>query len=138
MSCSDPIADMLTCIRNASRAGLPATEMGHSRLKAEVARILKKEGYIADVATAERDGKKVLRVTLKYDYNEKPIIQQLRRVSRPGLRRYVGAAAVEEDGELFEEKMERLSEELLSQFEASASLQSNILQNLRRLGYDLG
>ena len=94
MSCSDPIADMLTCIRNASRAGLPATEMGHSRLKAEVARILKKEGYIADVATAERDGKKVLRVTLKYDYNEKPIIQQLRRVSRPGLRRYVGAAEI--------------------------------------------
>jgi small subunit ribosomal protein S8 len=85
---------MLTCIRNASRAGLPATEMGHSRLKAEVARILKKEGYIADVATAERDGKKVLRVTLKYDYNEKPIIQQLRRVSRPGLRRYVGAAEI--------------------------------------------
>jgi len=73
---------------------LPATEMGHSRLKAEVARILKKEGYIADVATAERDGKKVLRVTLKYDYNEKPIIQQLRRVSRPGLRRYVGAAEI--------------------------------------------
>ena len=94
MSCSDPIADMLTCIRNASRAGLPATEMGHSRLKAEVARIPKKEGYIADVATAERDGKKVLRVTLKYDYNEKPIIQQLRRVSRPGLRRYVGAAEI--------------------------------------------
>lgn len=94
MSCSDPIADMLTCIRNASRAGLPATEMGHSRLKAEVARILKKEGYIADVATTERDGKKVLRVTLKYDYNEKPIIQQLRRVSRPGLRRYVGATEI--------------------------------------------
>lgn len=94
MSCSDPIADMLTCIRNASRAGLPATEMGHSRLKAEVARILKKEGYIADVATAERAGKKMLRVTLKYDYNEKPIIQQLRRVSRPGLRRYVGATEI--------------------------------------------
>ncbi len=94
MSCSDPIADMLTCIRNASRAGLPATEVGHSRLKAEVARILKKEGYITDVATTEREGKKVLRVTLKYDYNEKPIIQQLRRVSRPGLRRYVGAADI--------------------------------------------
>ena len=94
MSCSDPIADMLTCIRNASTAGLPATEVGHSRLKAEVARILKKEGYITDVATTEREGKKVLRVTLKYDYNEKPIIQQLRRVSRPGLRRYVGAADI--------------------------------------------
>ena len=94
MSCSDPIADMLTCIRNASKAGLPAAEMGHSRLKAEIARIMKKEGYVADVAESDADGKKRLRVVLKYDYNEKPIIQQLRRVSRPGLRRYVGAGEI--------------------------------------------
>ncbi len=94
MSCSDPIADMLTRIRNASKAGLPVAEMGHSRLKAEVARILKKEGYIADVAEGDDDGKKLLRVVLKYDYNEKPIIQQLRRVSKPGLRRYVAAADI--------------------------------------------
>jgi small subunit ribosomal protein S8 len=94
MSCSDPIADMLTRIRNASRAGLPAAEMGHSRLKAEIARILKKEGYVADVAESDDAGKKLLRVVLKYDYNEKPIIQQIRRVSRPGLRRYVAAAEV--------------------------------------------
>ena len=94
MSCSDPIADMLTCIRNASKAGLPAAEMGHSRLKAEIARIMKKEGYVADVAESDADGKKRLRVVLKYDYNEKPIIQQLHRVSRPGLRRYVGAAEI--------------------------------------------
>ena len=94
MSMTDPIADMLTRIRNACKAGLPAVEMGHSRLKAEVARILKKEGYVADVAEGAEDGKKVLRVVLKYDYNEKPIIQQLQRVSKPGLRRYVAAAAV--------------------------------------------
>ena len=94
MSCSDPIADMLTCIRNASRAGLPATEMSHSRLKAEIARILKKEGYVADVAESDDEGKKRLRVVLKYGYDEKPIIQQIRRVSRPGLRRYVAAAEV--------------------------------------------
>ncbi len=95
MSCSDPIADMLTCIRNASKAGLPATEMSHSRMKAEIARILKKEGYIADVAEDDDEGKKRLRVVLKYDYNEKPIIQQLRRVSKPGLRRYVAAADIQ-------------------------------------------
>ena len=94
MSCTDPIADMLTRIRNASRAGLPAAEMGHSRLKAEIARILKKEGYVADVAEGDAAGKKFLRVVLKYDYNEKPIIQQLQRVSKPGLRRYVAAAAI--------------------------------------------
>jgi len=85
---------MLTRIRNASRAGLPVTEMGHSRLKAEIARILKKEGYIVDVTEGAAAGHKTLRVVLKYDYNEKPIIQQLRRVSRPGLRRYVAATAV--------------------------------------------
>jgi small subunit ribosomal protein S8 len=94
MSCSDPIADMLTRIRNACKAGLPAVEMGHSRLKAEVARILKKEGYVADVAEDAEEGKKILRVVLKYDYNDKPIIQQLQRVSKPGLRRYVAAAAI--------------------------------------------
>lgn len=94
MSCTDPIADMLTRIRNASRAGLPAAEMGHSRLKAEIARILKKEGYVADVAECDDEGKKRLRVVLKYGYDEKPIIQQIRRVSRPGLRRYVAAADV--------------------------------------------
>lgn len=94
MSCSDPIADMLTRIRNACKAGLPAVEMGHSRLKAEIARLLKKEGYVADVTEATEDGKKILRVVLKYDYNEKPIIQQLQRVSKPGLRRYVAATAI--------------------------------------------
>jgi small subunit ribosomal protein S8 len=94
MSCSDPIADMLTRIRNASKAGLPAVEMGHSRLKAEIARILKKEGYIADSADFDDEGKKGLRITLKYDYNDKPIIQQLRRVSKPGLRRYVAAGDI--------------------------------------------
>ena len=94
MSCSDPIADMLTRIRNACKAGLPAVEMGQARLKAEIARILKKEGYVGDVAETTEDGKKVLRVVLKYDYNEKPIIQQLQRVSKPGLRRYVAAAAI--------------------------------------------
>jgi small subunit ribosomal protein S8 len=94
MSCSDPIADLLTRIRNASRAGLPAVEMSHSRLKAEIARILKKEGYIADVAEGSDEGKKTLKLTLKYDYDEKPVIQQIHRVSKPGLRRYVGAADV--------------------------------------------
>lgn len=94
MSCSDPIADMLTRVRNASRAGLPAVEMSHSRLKAEIARILKKEGYVSDVSESETDGKKTLKVTLKYDYDENPVIQQIRRVSKPGLRRYVAAADV--------------------------------------------
>jgi small subunit ribosomal protein S8 len=85
---------MLTRIRNACRAGLPAVEMSHSRLKAEIAKTLKKEGYIADSSEGERDGKKTLRVLLKYDSMDKPVIQQIHRVSKPGLRRYVGAADV--------------------------------------------
>lgn len=94
MSCSDPIADMLTRIRNASRAGLPAAEMGYSRMKAEIARILKNEGFVADFAESGEGSKKSLRIVLKYDYAAKPVIRQLRRVSRPGLRRYVGAADI--------------------------------------------
>jgi small subunit ribosomal protein S8 len=94
MSCSDPIADMLTRIRNACRAGLPAAEMGHSRMKAEIARILKSEGFVADVTENGEGARKTLRIALKYDYASKPVIRQLRRVSRPGLRRYVGAADI--------------------------------------------
>ncbi|MBQ7252005.1 MAG: 30S ribosomal protein S8 [Kiritimatiellae bacterium] len=94
MSCSDPIADMLTRIRNASRAGLPAAEMGHSRMKAEIARILKREGFISDFAETGDGAKKVLRITLKYDGFGRPVVRQLRRVSRPGLRRYVGVGDI--------------------------------------------
>jgi len=94
MSCSDPIADMLTRIRNASRAGLPAAEMGHSRMKAEIARILKREGFISDFAEIGEGAKKVLRVVLKYDGFGRPVVRQLRRVSRPGLRRYVGVGDI--------------------------------------------
>ena len=63
-------------------------------MKAEIARILKKEGYIADVAEGDDEGKKSLRVVLKYDYNEKPVIQAINRESKPGLRRYVPAAEI--------------------------------------------
>ena len=89
MSCSDPIADMLTRIRNASKAGLPAVEMGHSRLKAEIARILKKEGYIADYVV-EGETKKVLKITMKY-FKRQPVIENLQRVSKPSCRLYCGS-----------------------------------------------
>ncbi|MBU1692563.1 MAG: 30S ribosomal protein S8 [Verrucomicrobia bacterium] len=92
MSVCDPIADMLTRIRNAGRAGLATTEMPHSRLKNEIARILKKEGYIADYVSEGQAGKKLLRVYLKYAANRTPVIRGLRRISKPGLRRYTGAA----------------------------------------------
>lgn len=88
MSLSDPISDMLTRIRNASRAGAVDVAMPHSRLKGEIARILKSEGYIADF-DAEKEGvRKQLRLRLRYRGDE-PVIRGLRRVSKPGLRRYV-------------------------------------------------
>jgi len=93
MSLSDPIADMLTRIRNASRARAASVAMPHSRLKGEIARILKSEGYIADF-DAEKEGvRKTLRLRLRYR-GEDPVVRGLRRVSKPGLRRYVPAEKV--------------------------------------------
>ena len=88
MNLSDPIADMLTRIRNANGAGLKQVQIPHSGLKTELARILKKEGYIADYVTEGHGGKKTLCLYLKYGYDHKPIIQGLRRISKPGLRVY--------------------------------------------------
>ena len=87
MSWSDPIADMFTRIRNAHMAGRDMVEMPHSKLKSEITRVLKKEGFITDYVV--EGGKKVLRIYLKYTVDREPVIRGLRRVSRPGLRRYV-------------------------------------------------
>ncbi len=89
MSWSDPIADMLTRIRNAQRAGLEEVTMPSSRLKAEVARTFKEEGYIADFAV-EGSVKKTLCIELKYAADATPAIREVRRESRPGLRRFCG------------------------------------------------
>ncbi|HSY10239.1 MAG TPA: 30S ribosomal protein S8 [Candidatus Dormibacteraeota bacterium] len=89
---SDPISDMLTRIRNASRALLPVVELPHSRMKESLAHILKKEGYVAEVSV---DGKtiKKLKIQLKYQ-GKKNVIEGLKRVSKPGLRKYVGATEI--------------------------------------------
>jgi len=88
---TDPIADMLTRIRNAHRALLPAVEMPHSKLKESIAHILKKEGYVTEVAV---DGTpKTIKMKLKYE-GRRGVIEGLRRVSTPGLRRYVGATDI--------------------------------------------
>jgi small subunit ribosomal protein S8 len=94
MNVTDPIADMLTRIRNASRAGLEVVEMPHSRLKQEVARVLKQEGYITEFQTEQTDkGKKTLRLQLKV-LGKQRAITGLRRISKPGVRRYVGASEI--------------------------------------------
>jgi small subunit ribosomal protein S8 len=84
---TDPIADMLTRIRNGQRAGKVSVSMPSSKLKQSIANVLKDEGYIADYSEQVEDGKPSLNVSLKY-YDGQPVIDTLKRVSRPGLRIY--------------------------------------------------
>ncbi len=94
MILSDPISDMLTRIRNANMAAHETVQIPHSKMKTEMARILKEEGYIKDYTTEKIEGKATLVVFLKYVEHRKPVIQGLRRVSRPSCRHYVGANEV--------------------------------------------
>jgi len=89
MSMTDPIADMLTRIRNALSAGKESVTMPYSKQKQAVAVLLKAEGYISDSSKSENDGKPSLTVVLKY-YNGNAVIDKIKRVSRPGLRIYKG------------------------------------------------
>jgi small subunit ribosomal protein S8 len=87
---TDPIADMLTRVRNAGQARLRRVDMPVSKLKVEIARLLKENHYIHDYKVLEDvNAHSVLRLYLKY-YQDKPVIRELRRVSKPGLRKYVG------------------------------------------------
>lgn len=90
---TDPIADMLTRIRNAGMARRRRVDMPVSKLKTQIARILKDNHYIHDYKILETGKHDVLRLYLKF-YQDKPIIRELRRVSKPGLRKYVGAEEI--------------------------------------------
>jgi small subunit ribosomal protein S8 len=89
MSMSDPIADMLTRVRNAQATRKVTVEMPSSRVKAGIAKVLKDEGYITDFAVGEVQGKPVLEITLKY-FEGRGAIDRIQRASRPGLRQYRG------------------------------------------------
>src|SRR6266702_366421 len=89
MSMTDPIADLLTRIRNGQTAGKPEVQMASSKLKTAIVKVLKDEGYIADFRTETDGGKPTLTVGLKY-YDGRPVIDRIERVSRPGLRIYRG------------------------------------------------
>ena len=88
MSMTDPIADMLTRIRNANMVSHETVEIPASKLKIELAKLLKSEGFITDYEVKDAGKFKVIVVTLKYDMNKKPVISKLERISRPGLRTY--------------------------------------------------
>ncbi len=93
MSMSDPIADMLTRIRNAQIVQKAAVTMPASKLKAAIAQVLKDEGYIDGFQVKNNDGKSELEIALKY-YAGRPVIERIERVSRPGLRIYKGRDAI--------------------------------------------
>jgi small subunit ribosomal protein S8 len=90
---SDPIADMLTRIRNAQLSEKPSTSMASSKVKVAIAKVLKDEGYIEDFNVNQVDGKSQLEIGLKY-YAGRPVIERIERISRPGLRIYRPSRAV--------------------------------------------
>jgi small subunit ribosomal protein S8 len=89
MSMTDPIADLLTRIRNAQQARKAEVSMASSKVKMAIVRVLKDEGYVSDFRVVNEGGKATLTISLKY-YEGKPVIDRLERVSRPGLRIYRG------------------------------------------------
>lgn len=93
---TDPIADLLTRIRNAIRVERPYVDMPFSRMKASIVDALKREGFVWDYETIDGEPSKTLRVNLKYGPNGEQIIQHIERVSKPGCRVYVGVADVKE------------------------------------------
>ena len=93
MSMTDPIADMLTRIRNAIRARQSDFTLPASNTKAEIAKILKEEGYIKDFNVVKDDKRSLIKIQLKYTPSRKSSISSIRRVSKPGLRKYAGGSA---------------------------------------------
>lgn len=94
MSMTDPIADLLTRIRNGAHARKEQVDMPWSRVKTRIAEVLVAEGYLKEATVVDDGDRKVLRVWLRYDSGNRPVITGIQRVSRPSLRVYVGAAKI--------------------------------------------
>jgi small subunit ribosomal protein S8 len=94
MNVSDPIADMLTRLRNASRARHAEVVVPASKSKREIARILVEEGFVADVREEQQDSRAMLHITLKYVDGRAPVMSDLKRISKPGLRVYAGKTEI--------------------------------------------
>ncbi len=91
---TDRIADMLTRIRNAVRARHPRVDLPSSKMKIEIARILKEEGYVSTYKVVDENKQKVLRVFFRYTNDKRSVLTDLKRISRPGCRRYVGKTGI--------------------------------------------
>ncbi len=90
MAMTDPVADLLTRIRNAAHARKEQVDVPYSRVKARIVEVLASEGYLKEHSVVEQEGHRILRVWLKYDTHNRPVIVGLKRVSKPSLRKYVG------------------------------------------------
>src|SRR2546423_1040151 len=121
MSMTDPIADLLTRIRNGQTAGKSEVQLASSRLKTAIVKVLKDEGYIADFSLDADAGKPRLTIGLKY-FEGRPVIDRLERVSRPGLRIYRGK--------------DQRSEEHTSELQSLAYLVCRLLLEKKKLGYE--
>jgi len=91
---ADPIADMLTCVRNALHARQERVDLPRSRMKESILAIMKQEGFITDYSTVQDEDRPILRIQLKYDANGRPVVLGLKRESKPSLRRYVSAGEI--------------------------------------------
>ena len=94
MSISDPIADFIVCVQNASMAKKESVTLPSSKIKARIAEILKEEGFIKNFKVVEEGPKRFIRIYLKYLRGNRPAIRKLRKISTPGLRRYVEAGRI--------------------------------------------
>ncbi len=95
MTMTDPVADMLTRIRNACGSKHRRVDMPTSKIKVQIAKVLKEGNFISDYRTVEgEDGRELLRIILKYAQGGQPVIRELKRVSTPGLRKYVGVSEI--------------------------------------------
>ena len=94
MAATDPVGDMLTRIRNASQQGHEYVHMPHSKLKASIANVLKSEGFIRDFRVQSQGPFPILDIHLKYDDTKKPVIETIKRLSKPGLRLYSGVGDI--------------------------------------------
>jgi small subunit ribosomal protein S8 len=94
MGMTDPIADLLTRLRNGGRARKTQVDVPWSRIKERIVGVIVKEGYLSDFSVVEQGHRKVLRVSLKYDGKNRPVITGIKRISRPSLRTYVGTRAI--------------------------------------------
>lgn len=94
MGLSDPIADLLTRIRNASKAKHKFIDMAHSQMNEAIVKVLKEQGFVAQFLVKEENRKKMMRIFIRYSVGREPVINALKRVSKPSLRRYVSCKQI--------------------------------------------